>query len=172
MNASASVASDEAAIVALLADPLLADVKISLEPSQALQSIAALEDLIAIERNEAFTVRVDRSPLEPIDLVVRPSTTLADLKRQFQTKLGSLLSDSMASTTSASDCPVETPRRATRPSGPISWRYTWRSYLFYSKRLGKLQDDHQNLIAWGLQSGDELRFMKKLRMRKAKAKKR
>ncbi|CEI95337.1 hypothetical protein RMCBS344292_09526 [Rhizopus microsporus] len=61
----------------LLNDELLSDVSPSLSEKE-------IDSLIAVEKGQAFRIKVEREPLRPINLIVGQSYSVKDIKKLIQ----------------------------------------------------------------------------------------
>ncbi|CEP16446.1 hypothetical protein [Parasitella parasitica] len=92
-------------------DEVLADI-----PAHA--TTEELEALLAIEKGTAYNITVERSPLAPIDIIVRQSSTVKDIKRLIKLHVN----------------------RQTI-SKNVSWNYIWRSHCLEFQHIKLLNDD-------------------------------
>ncbi|KAK4521613.1 guanine nucleotide-binding protein subunit alpha [Mucor velutinosus] len=92
-------------------DELLADV-----PSYA--TVEELEALLSIEKGQAYNISIERQPLPSIDIIVRQSSTVRDIKRMIKLHVN---------------------RQSMRKQ--ISWRYIWRSHCLEFQGTKLLNDD-------------------------------
>ncbi|KAI7872134.1 hypothetical protein BDF14DRAFT_1756947 [Spinellus fusiger] len=118
----------EAKINTLLEDPLLEDIHSNV-------TFERLDTLIAIEKGHAYHVQVDRTPLDPINIIVRQSSTVQQVKKLIQRTIA----------------------RTEPKTQRISWNYIWRSYclLFEGQRL---IDEHAVMSQLGIKENSILKF--------------
>ncbi|OAD07283.1 hypothetical protein MUCCIDRAFT_107889 [Mucor lusitanicus CBS 277.49] len=92
-------------------DELLANV-----PSHA--TVEELEALLAVEKGQAYHISIERQPLPSIDIIVRQSSTVRDIKRMIKLHVN---------------------RQSTHKQ--ISWRYIWRSHCLEFQGRKLLHED-------------------------------
>ncbi|KAI9265568.1 hypothetical protein BY458DRAFT_513310 [Sporodiniella umbellata] len=125
---SQAITDLEEAIHKTLDDELLADVL----PDFSLQDI---DILIAVEQGQAYRIRLERPPLESVDLIVRQSSTVKDIKQQLQRTLEKM--DKNAQNT--------------------SWKYIWKTYCLTWNRT-KLLNDKAVVSQLGIKQNSVLSF--------------
>lgn len=122
----------------IMGDPLL--IGLPNEPT-----LDEVNSQIALEHGRAIVVNVrqqdEQGTLLPV--VVIQNATVHDLKKAIQRHISLKLS---------------------REGGPnvVSWKYVWKTY-WLSFEGQKLTEDHQPLMYYGIQSKDEVTFVKRLR---------
>ncbi|KAL9962745.1 hypothetical protein ACROYT_G031881 [Oculina patagonica] len=122
----------------IMSDPLL--IGLPNEPT-----LDEVNSQIALEHGRAIVVNVrqhdEMSTVLPV--VVIQNATVHDLKKAIQRHISLKLS---------------------REGGPniISWKHVWKTY-WLSFQGQKLTEDHQPLTYYGIQSKDEVTFVKRLR---------
>lgn len=122
----------------IMSDPLL--IGLPNEPT-----LDEVNSQIALEHGRAIVVNVrqqdEMSTVLPV--VVIQNATVHDLKKAIQRHISLKLS---------------------REGGPsiVSWKHVWKTY-WLSFQGQKLTDDHQPLKYYGIQSKDEVTFVKRLR---------
>ncbi|KAL1933824.1 hypothetical protein VTP01DRAFT_7914 [Rhizomucor pusillus] len=114
----------------LLQDELLKDVPTN-------PRIEEIETLISVEQGRAYQITIDRSPLEPLSIAVRQSTTVSEIKKLIKAKLDRTLK--------------------TNEKKSISWKYIWRTYCLMLDGQ-RLTDDSAVVSQLGIKQGTVLKF--------------
>ncbi|KAI9005511.1 hypothetical protein CLU79DRAFT_781186 [Phycomyces nitens] len=111
----------------LLKDQLLNDISKH-------DSIQDIDTLIAIEQGHAYRIQIDRTPLDPVFVVVRQASTVQQLKKLIRIELERI-----------------------DPKAHISWKYIWRSYCLVLQGQ-RLIDDKAVVSQLGIRQNSVLRF--------------
>ncbi|CEG82444.1 hypothetical protein RMATCC62417_16514 [Rhizopus microsporus] len=119
----------------LLNDELLSDVSPSLSEKE-------IDSLIAVEKGQAFRIRVEREPLRPINLIVGQSYSVKDIKKLIQVTVERMEKE-------------EKTGRKRR----ISWKFIWRTYCLIFDGT-KLLDDNAIVSQLGIKQHSVLKFMR------------
>ncbi|RCH94056.1 hypothetical protein CU097_013121 [Rhizopus azygosporus] len=117
----------------LLNDELLSDVSPSLSEKE-------IDSLIAVEKGQAFRIRVEREPLRPINLIVGQSYSVKDIKKLIQVTVERMEKE-------------EKTGRKRR----ISWKFIWRAYCLVFDGT-KLLDDNVIVSQLGIKQHSVLKF--------------
>ncbi|CAO3631512.1 unnamed protein product [Cunninghamella blakesleeana] len=116
----------EKQIESLLRDSILSDIS-------SKTTLKEIDQLIAVELNQAFKIKVKRDPLPPIDIIVQQSSTIKDIKLLFQ---------------------QEWEKQNKRK---VSWKYIWRTYCLQLDKQ-KLLNDDAIISQLGFQQGSIVLF--------------
>ncbi|KAI8367258.1 hypothetical protein BD560DRAFT_399713 [Blakeslea trispora] len=125
----ALLAKIQAEISELLKDELLQDVS-------SIPDREELNALIAIEKGQAYNITIHREPLPPLNIVVRQSSTVKDIKRLIR---------------------LEVERVDKQASRKISWRYIWHSHCLMFEQQ-KLLEDTAVVSQLGIKQNSTLKF--------------
>jgi len=124
--------SDDLSMVkSLLQDPLLSDLPMN-------PTLEEVKSLIAIEEGRAFKIRVERTGLEDIPLVVHQATCVQEIKKLIQTAVKQMMR-----------------KKGVKKS--INWKYIWRTHclVLYGE---KLLNDKTAVSALGIKNDTVLKF--------------
>ncbi|ORX50810.1 hypothetical protein DM01DRAFT_1337407 [Hesseltinella vesiculosa] len=112
----------------LLQDPLLSDVS-------SITTIEELDLLVALEQHRAFKIQILRDPFPAVDVTVRQSDTVKQLKKAFQTALKQ-----------SPSCPRQ-----------LNFKHVWQNYCLMLNQQRLVKDDAL-VSKLGIRHGTQLRF--------------
>ncbi|KAI8080699.1 uncharacterized protein B0P05DRAFT_539229 [Gilbertella persicaria] len=122
----------QAKIDQILNDELLDDVP-------TFPTIEEIEALIAVEKGQAYNIKIERDPLPPLYIIVRQSSTVSDIKGLIKTQVERM------------------EKEQTGRIRKISWKSIWHSHcLLFEQHL--LLQDHVAVSQLGIKQNSVLKF--------------